>query len=576
MSEPLIARRFAVVAALLATTTALALPDAVAPPASVSLLSELSFERTSLPNGMRVVTSVDRSASTLAACLVLPVGSRDEPPGALGMATLEQQVALEGVRGDDVSDQVRQHRGQESSAVGVEATSYCVDLPSGELELAIRLLAARLNAPPPTPDSFTRLSLRVQEQASHALADDASRAGAVRLQKLAYEGCAPYENEPVASAQAIDSAAAARARDFYVQHHVPRGAAVVVVGNFDPDAAVYLARARFGSTSPQSTGPRDTSESAPALPHRTSERYSSLERPEVQTAELLFGWVAPLHDMRERAAFDLAAAVLALGQGSRLDRLLVDKRPWASEVQARTERLYGPELLLLRVLAKNRADPVEISKLVEAELFRFANAGPSAEELRRARAELTDDWRRRLSSNVARARQLGQFEAVWGTAEALKQRIAAYASITPTEVRDVVRAYLRPWQKTHVAVQPKTALTQVTAAPPKRYHVVRPNENLTRIAKLYGVGVSELSAMNETGRDGAIHPGQKLELPRSARVPKPPRSHTIKKGDSLLGIAKHFGVSVADIVQANGLRRNKPIQPGQKLAIPPSSAPAAR
>jgi predicted Zn-dependent peptidase len=485
------------------------------------------------------------------------------------MATLEQKVALEGVRGDDVSDQVREHGGRESSAVGMDATSYCVELPSGELELAIRLLAARLNAPPPGPDSYQRLSRRVQEQARNELAADPSRAGAVRLRELAYEGYAPYENEPVASALVIERGAAGRARDFYVEHHVSRGAAVVVVGNVDPDVAARLVRAKLGGSNSQGGGSRAARDSAPVLPRRTSERYSSLESPEVHTTELLFGWVAPLRNMRERAAFDLAAAVLALGQGSRLDRLLVTRRPWASEVQARTERLRGPELLFLRVLAKSRADPVEISKLVEAELLRLAKAGPSAPELDRARTELTADWRRQLSSNVVRARLLGQFEAVWGSAAAVEQRVAAYASITPTEVRDAIRAHLRPWQQTLVAVQPKTALTQVAAAPLKKHHIVRPNQNLTGIAKLYGVSVSELSELNGIGPKGVIHPGQKLEIPRSGRASKPPRSHTVRKGDSLLAIAKRYGVSLRDIVQANGLRKNKPIQPGQKLVIPP-------
>jgi zinc protease len=571
LSGPLNASCFGVVATLLATSTALALPDAGAPPSSSAPLPELSFEQTSLPNGMHVVTSVDRSASTLAACLVLPVGSRDEPPGALGMATLEQKVALEGVRGDDVSDRVHEHGGRESSVVGMDATSYCVELPSGELELAIRLLAARLNAPPPGPDSFERLALRVQEQARNELASDPSRAGGARLHRLAYEGYAPYENEPVASALVIDRGAASRAREFYVEHHVSRGAAVVVVGNVDPDGTARLARAKLGGSPSQGALARATSVSAPALPRRTSERYSSLESPEVRTTELLFGWVAPLQDMRERAAFDLAAAVLALGQGSRLDRLLVTRRPWASEVQARTELLSGPELLFLRVLAKNRADPVEISKLVEAELLRLAKAGPSAMELERARAELTADWRSQLSSTVARARILGQFEAVWGSAAVIGQRIAAYASITPAEVHGVVRAHLRPWQQTLVAVQPKTALTQVSAAPLKKYHIVRPNQNLTGIAQLYGVSVSDLAALNGIGQKGVIYPGQKLEIPRGGRASKPPRSHTVEKGDSLLGIAKRYGVSLQDIIQANGLHKNKPIQPGQKLVIPPSA-----
>ena len=47
-----------------------------------------------------------------------------------------------------------------------------------------------------------------------------------------------------------------------------------------------------------------------------------------------------------------------------------------------------------------------------------------------------------------------------------------------------------------------------------------------------------------------------------------PEYYTIQQGDTLSAIAKSFGVSVADIVAANGLPNADAIQAGQKLAIP--------
>ncbi len=47
-----------------------------------------------------------------------------------------------------------------------------------------------------------------------------------------------------------------------------------------------------------------------------------------------------------------------------------------------------------------------------------------------------------------------------------------------------------------------------------------------------------------------------------------PEFYTIQQGDTLSGIASSFGVTVADIVAANGLPNADAIQAGQKLAIP--------
>jgi LysM repeat protein len=47
-----------------------------------------------------------------------------------------------------------------------------------------------------------------------------------------------------------------------------------------------------------------------------------------------------------------------------------------------------------------------------------------------------------------------------------------------------------------------------------------------------------------------------------------PEFYTIQQGDTLSAIASSFGVTVADIVAANGLANADAIQAGQKLAIP--------
>jgi LysM repeat protein len=47
-----------------------------------------------------------------------------------------------------------------------------------------------------------------------------------------------------------------------------------------------------------------------------------------------------------------------------------------------------------------------------------------------------------------------------------------------------------------------------------------------------------------------------------------PEYYTIQQGDTLSAIASSFGVTVADIVAANGLPNADAIQAGQKLAIP--------
>ena len=131
-------------------------------------------------------------------------------------------------------------------------------------------------------------------------------------------------------------------------------------------------------------------------------------------------------------------------------------------------------------------------------------------------------------------------------------------------------------------------------------HTVARGDNLWSIARYYGVSLSELVSGNGIGNASRIHPGQQLILPGAAPVmappapapappaapapvaPPPPTAaqalvHTVARGDNLWSIARFYGVSLSELVSANGIGNASRIHPGQQLTIPgaaPVVAPA--
>jgi LysM repeat protein len=122
-------------------------------------------------------------------------------------------------------------------------------------------------------------------------------------------------------------------------------------------------------------------------------------------------------------------------------------------------------------------------------------------------------------------------------------------------------------------------------------HTVVPGETVSRIAQKYGVSTSSMLAANRLGTSSVIYPGQSLVVPgRTApaaivSTPLPARaavasvggSHTIQSGDTLSSIAKRHGLTVQDLLNANGLNWSSIIYAGRALTIPGASAatPAA-
>ncbi len=123
-----------------------------------------------------------------------------------------------------------------------------------------------------------------------------------------------------------------------------------------------------------------------------------------------------------------------------------------------------------------------------------------------------------------------------------------------------------------VNVQPNVAsgTTQYTGSTTR--HVVKRGETLSGIAAHYGVSMSTLRSLNRLKKD-VVWVGQRLKVPVgsavSATASSAPKRHKVVRGDSLTAIAVHYGVSAKAIMQVNNMKSSN-VMLGQTLTIPAS------
>jgi LysM repeat protein len=104
-----------------------------------------------------------------------------------------------------------------------------------------------------------------------------------------------------------------------------------------------------------------------------------------------------------------------------------------------------------------------------------------------------------------------------------------------------------------------------------RTHVVRPGETLFTIARQYGLTVQQIAAANGITNPDRIYAGQVLVIPGgegSEGTSGGTTSYTVVPGDTLSGIARRFGTTVATLAQLNGLTNVDVLYIGQVLVIP--------
>jgi LysM repeat protein len=145
-----------------------------------------------------------------------------------------------------------------------------------------------------------------------------------------------------------------------------------------------------------------------------------------------------------------------------------------------------------------------------------------------------------------------------------------------------------------VASNPPVGVAQPPAVPETAgtEYVVVKGDSLWKIAKHYGVTIKAIEAANPGVDPAKLKVGQKLSIPGATGAAASATGagssgggggleiYTVKSGDSLTKIAKHYGVTVRAIESENGLSTTH-ITVGQKLKIPakteaaPAAAPAA-
>jgi zinc protease len=565
-------------------------------------LPSLHLTRHQLPNGLRVVLNEDHTFPTVAICVTYNVGARDERPGQRGFAHLFEHMMFEGSRNVEKGEHfklIAGHGGRANGTTSTERTNFFQVLPAPELELGLWLEADRMKSLAVTRRKFENQRAVVQEEYRMRVSNQAYGLGYLRLNELAFQGYPTYGHTPIGSMEDLDLAEVEWVQAFHDTYYAPNNAVLTVSGDFESASALALIEKHFSAAEPRSSIPRVE---LPPMHKQTSERLSVLEDKNAKTPGVFFGWVIPAAKSPEHDALDLAARVLASGESSALHQLLVRKEALARSASAWVSQHRGPSLFAARMVLSPSGSIDKAQKIFEGELRRLATAGPTISELEKVKRSLRAGRLFKLQQNQDRAILLGDYETLWGDPALVVDEIGRYDALTPADVRKAIATYLIPHRRTIVEVYPPGWVKDEYPAVLQHAYIVKKGDSLIRIASEWGVPLADLLKENELKRNQTIYPGQKLMIPKGGRPPgkatppagtpkgtdktpaspgraaptapkaPPPRTHRVKEGDTLIGIAKRYGVTVASIQAANPrIGPKKRIFIGQTLSIPPKA-----
>ncbi|MHB8764432.1 MAG: M16 family metallopeptidase [Deferrisomatales bacterium] len=493
MSQPLSVARTA------ALLTLLCLVGAPAEPSPGGRLEGRVAERR-LANGLTVLVLPRRTAPVVSLQMTFRVGGVDEPAGRTGTAHLLEHMLFKGTPTLGTRDWARErplldaieaagrsldaerqkgpgadparvealrrrlaelqdaHRPlvvkdeidgiyAKNGAVGFNAststdlTSYTVSLPANRLELWARIESERMRDPV-FREFYVERDVVLEERRQRSDADPRGKLFEALI-STAF-AAHPYRDPVIGWPSDLEGLDPAHTRAFYRAHYGPDNAVIAAVGDLEPEAFFALVERWFGAIPPGRP---------PAAPITREPPQPGPKRVEVPFAaepRLAVAFHKPTLPHRHDYVFDVIEAVLADGRSSRLVRELVDRQRVAASVSA-ANGLPGaryPNLFAVFLTPLAGVSPAQAEAALLAELERLAAEPPTEAELQKVLRRLEAGRVRALNSNAGLAQQLAYFQAVAGDWRYLEEHSRVLATVTPEEVRDVVRTYLVPQNRT--------------------------------------------------------------------------------------------------------------------------------
>ena len=160
------------------------------------------------------------------------------------------------------------------------------------------------------------------------------------------------------------------------------------------------------------------------------------------------------------------------------------------------------------------------------------------------------------------------------------ETVAKRTGVSPTAIAQAnkLTGPLRTGQLLTIPAAPGALKAPLPAEPSGSLsHTVQRGETLSGIARQHGTTVAAVAQANGIADPARIYVGQRISIPGAAQ-PSPQAaaqsaaqtngSHTVQRGETLSGIARQHGTTVAAVAQANGIANPARIYAGKTLTIP--------
>ncbi len=411
---------------------------------SGNLLIDIPYQKFVLDNGLTVIIHEDHKAPIVAVNVWYHVGSKNEKAGKSGFAHLFEHLMFNG------SENFNQDYFQAMERVGAtdlngttneDRTNYFQNVPVSAFELALwmesdrmgHLLGAVDQAKLDEQRGVVQNEKRQYENEPYSISEEL-------ITKAVWPAGHPYAHTVIGSMEDLTAASMSDVQEWFRTYYGPANSVLTIAGDVQPQAALELVKKYFGDIP---SGP-PVARFASWINKRTGTiRQQAQDR--VPQAKLYQVWNIPGWGTAGACHLDLISDVLSVGKSSRLYKRLVYDEQIATNVAAYIDIREIAGLFIIETTAKRGEGLDKIEQAINEELAKFIKAGPTAEELDRAKTAYEANFIRgieRIGGFGGKSDILAQNQVYGGIPDYYKTTLNRVKTLTVKDLQQTAAEWL--------------------------------------------------------------------------------------------------------------------------------------
>ncbi len=410
-----------------------------------------NVRKTTLENGLIVITKEVHTAPVVSVQVWYKVGSRNEQLGVNGIAHQLEHMMFKGTKSRPVQfGKLFSALGSDSNAfTSHDQTVYYGTAERNKLKALLTLEADRMqNAVIDNKQLNSEKRVVISELKGYENSPE------YRLNRAVMQ--AAFPNHPYGlpiggTEQDVEKFTLEQVKQYYENFYSPDNAVLVIVGDIETNKTLEAVEEIFGKI-PANKNTRLQEKVVEKVENNLKKYVSNFSEPIVLKqpgAAPLFQAVYPLPSAKHKdiPALDLMDYILAEGRNSRLYQALVNSGK-ASDVSASVISLQDGGWYELLVTANSKNDLSQIKSIIDREIRNLTCKEITPEELSRAKAQLEASVILSNRDITSLAMQLGNDQATTGDYTYTDRYLAAIQKVTIQDVQQVAQKYLKQQRQT--------------------------------------------------------------------------------------------------------------------------------